>query len=242
MCYSTTLTESEAEIEKETKRQFRYPMEYEPYFYQSAFNHGNLYIIPQKEPKLIRPAMWGLVPKWAMKGDISDFLKKNYTNNARSESIFDKKSFKDFPVTNRCLILANGFFEPHHEAGNAYPYFCHHPDNSLFLFAGLYSELDEELHSCTIITVEANEQFEKVHNKKKRMPLVLDPELTEEWLRDDLNEANITELMKVGFTNKEFECYPVTRDLYKPKFTEKNSPVAIKKVDYPELNEQGSLF
>ena len=96
MCYSTTLTKSETEIEKETKREFRYPMEYKPYFFQSAFNHENLYIIPQKEPKLIRPAMWGLVPKWAMKGDVSEFLKKNYTNNARSESIFEKKSFQGF--------------------------------------------------------------------------------------------------------------------------------------------------
>lgn len=242
MCYSTTLTRSKIEIEKATKREFRYPLEYTPYFFQSAFNHENLYIIPQKEPKIIHTAMWGLVPKWAMKADVTEFLKKNYTNNARSESIFDKRSFKDFPISNRCLILANGFFEPHHEGKNAIPYHCHHPDDSLFMFAGLYSELDDALFSCTIITVEANQQFEEVHNKKKRMPLVLDPEFTNDWLQNDLNHANVKELMKVGFTTKEFECYPATRELYKPNFKEKNTPLAITKVDYPELNEQGSLF
>ena len=242
MCYSVALTKKQKDLEEITDREFSVPLLFEPYYFQSAFHHDNLFIIPQKEPELIRPAIWGLVPKWAMQGDVSDFLKNNYTNNARSESIFEKKAFKEFPLTNRCLILANGFFEPHHKGGKAYPYYCHHSDNSLFVFAGLYSELDNELHSCTIITVEANEQFKEVHNKKKRMPLVLDSEFIEEWLRDDLKEANINELMKVGFTTKEFECYPVTRELYKPKFTEKNSPAAIAKVVYPELNEQGSLF
>ncbi|QLG46505.1 SOS response-associated peptidase [Costertonia aggregata] len=215
MCYSATLTKEAHELEARIQLKLRFPEEYRPYYFQSAFDHQNLYIIPQQKSSEIVPATWGLVPKWAMKGDISEFLDKNYTNNARSESIFDKPSFKDFPLTNRCLIAANGFFEPHHANGTAFPYFCHYKTDKIFFFAGLYSEIDDGLYSTTIITVEANELFSEVHNKKKRMPLVLDTEFEQEWLRPDLEELHVKDLMRVGFTTAEFECYPVTRDLYK---------------------------
>ena len=241
MCYSTTLDKKYDEVAARIRRRFRHPEVYKPYYYQSAFTHDNLYIVPQQEKDEIVPAIWGLVPSWAMNGDISEFLDKNYTNNARSENIFEKRSFKEFPITNRCLIAANGFFEPHHSKGTAYPYFCHYPDNEIFFFAGLYSELGDDLYSTTIITVEADEFFSEVHNKKKRMPLVLDKEYEEEWLKEDLQEPHVKDLMKTGFTTKEFEAYPVTRDLYK-KGTKNDTPKAIEKVDYPELNEQQKLF
>ncbi|SDM65632.1 SOS response-associated peptidase [Kriegella aquimaris] len=241
MCYSTTLDKEHDEVEARIRRRFKVPLEYRPYYYQSAFNHENLYIVPQKEKEEIVPAVWGLVPEYAMKGNISEFLNKNYTNNARAETIFEKRSYKEFPLTNRCLILASGFFEPHHLKNTAYPYFCHYTDNSIFCFAGLYSQIDDEVYSCTIITVEANDFFAEVHNKKKRMPLVLDEEFEEEWLRNDLSRPHIEELMRVGFTTKEFEAYSVTRNLYKPNY-ERNTPEAIKFVDYSELNQQGSLF
>ena len=73
------------------------------------------------------------------------------------------------------------------------------------------------------------------------MPLVLDEEFEEEWLRNDLGRPHIEELMRVGFTTKEFEAYSVTRNLYKPNY-ERNAPEAIKFVDYSELNQHGSLF
>jgi len=241
MCYSTTLDKQYDEVEARIRRKFTDPEVYEPYYYQSAFTHDNLHIVPQQEKDKIVPAIWGLVPSWAMGGDIDGFLKKNYTNNARSESIFEKRSFKEFPLTNRCLIAASGFFEPHHHNGVAYPYFCHYKDDGIFFFAGLYSEMDDGLYSTTILTVEANDFFAEVHNKKRRMPLVLDKEFEEEWLQPDLQEPHVKELMKSGFTNKEFEAYSVTRDMYK-KGIDHNTPRAIERVNYPELNEQGTLF
>lgn len=234
MCYSTTLDKKEDAVEARMKRGFAIPLEYEPYFFKSAFDHTNLYIIPQQEAQDIYPATWGLVPDFAMKGDYSEFLNKNYTNNARSESLFTKRSFKDYPINNRCLILANGFFEPHHMGKEIYPYFCHYADESIFCFAGIYSQIDDELFSTTIITVEANEQFAEVHNNKKRMPLVLDRGYEEEWLRNDLDEPHIKELMRIGFTTKEFECYPVTQKIYKPKGYDRNTPETLKRVDFQQ--------
>lgn len=92
----------------------------------------------------------------------------------------------------------------------------HYKDGrDLFCFAGVYTELDSDTYSCSILTTEANAFFAEIHNVKKRMPLVLDEELHAEWCNGDLNENNVLELMKHGFTSKDFKAHPVSRDLYK---------------------------
>ena len=240
MCYSTTLRKKEKEIERMTRKSFQVPFEYKPYYRANGFTYPNLYILKMDEPENIYPAMWGLVPQFGMK-DIPEFQKKYNTLNAKSETILTSNTYKHSTADKRCLILADGFHEPHEVNGNSYPYFCHYKDDSLFYFAGLYTEIDNEFLSCTILTMPANEQFEQIHNKKKRQPLILDTEFESDWLRHDLNPNGIKELTKVGFTTKEIEAYPVSRDLYK-RDIDTNAPLAITKVDYPDLNEQGSLF
>lgn len=222
MCYSTALRKKREQIEQKLLSQipatFELPFEYKPHFHLNGFSHGNLQIIKMDEPDKIYPASWGLVPNWAMH-DPEGFRKKSNTLNARSESIFEKASFKDSAEEKRCLILADGFYEPHHVNDVSIPHFCYqpteeHPEGDLFLFAGLYSELENDSFTATILTVEANEFFAEVHNKRKRMPLVLDKYHYEDWL-DNLSYSELNELMATGFTNKKFKAHPVSRDLYK---------------------------
>ena len=128
-----------------------------------------------------------------------DYKKKSNTLNARSESIFEKPSYKESAHEKRCLILADGFYEPHHENGKAIPYFCfqpskEYPEGDLFLFAGLYNELDDSSLTTTILTTEANNFFAEVHNKKKRMPLILD-EITRIHIIESLKKQ-----LNVNFT------------------------------------------
>ena len=210
------------------------------YYHRNGFTHQNLYIIPMEDPEEIIPAMWGLSSKIRHK-EYTRFQKKYNTLNASSESIFKSNTFKDSVYDKRCIIIADGFHEPHHHKGTSYPYFCHYTDDSLFAFAGLYYEIDTDFYSCTILTVEANDQFAEIHNKKKRMPLVLDEHWEDDWLDPDLHEKGLKELMKVGFTTKEIEAYPVSRKLY-ARGIDTNTPMAVTKVDYPELNEQETLF
>jgi putative SOS response-associated peptidase YedK len=215
-------------------------LEFTPYHHLNGFTHGNLYIVPMENPDVILPAMWGYVPPFGM--DYPDgFLKKYNTLNARSETVFTSNTFKHSIYDKRCLIIVDGFHEPHQQKNISYPYFCHYKDDSLFTFAGLYSELDDDLFSCTILTTEANEQFEEIHNKKKRMPLILDQHWEDDWLFPDLSELAIKELMKVGFTTTGIEAYPISRDLYK-RGVDTNNELATTKVDYPELRQQQSLF
>ncbi|SEP85079.1 Putative SOS response-associated peptidase YedK [Hyunsoonleella jejuensis] len=244
MCYAKSLRKKDTEIlerlNDELYLNYKIPLEFTPYYHLNGFTHGNVYIIPMNEPDQIYPATWGLVPDWALHNP-NKFLKKSNTLNARSESMFEKPSFKNSAESKRCLILADGFFEPHHENGVAIPYFCHQPNDEfptgdLFLMAGLYNEIDSEtsLFSATILTTEANDFFAEVHNKKKRMPLVLANDLYEDWLDDGLNQSQINELMTFGFTNREFKAHPVSRDIYK-KGIDTNKPYIVEPVQKDTL-------
>ena len=242
MCYSTALRKKREEVEKRINElipnDIELPLEYDPYYHLNGFSNGNLYIIKMDEPKSIYPASWGLIPNWAVHNS-SEFRKKSNTLNARCESIFEKASFKDSANDKRCLILADGFFEPHHENGISIPYFCYQPSNDyldgdLFLFAGLYNELDKNLFTATILTTEANNFFAEIHNKKKRMPLILDKDLYEDWLDNGMNPQSLNELMATGFTRETFNAHPVSRDLYK-RGIDTNKPYIVQPIEKDTL-------
>jgi len=243
MCYSTALRKKREEIEFKLNNirpaSFEIDFEYAPYFHLNGFTHDNLQIIKMDEQDKIYPASWGLVPN-QLNMDIDAFRKEYNTLNAKSEKVFNSRTYSQSAREGRCLILADGFFEPHHQNGVAIPHFCYqptkeHPEGDLFLFAGLYTELDDQLFSATILTVDANPFFSEVHNKKKRMPLVLNTDFVEDWLDDGTNEQQLNELMAFGFTKEEFKAHPVSRDLYK-KGIDTNKPYIVEPV------EKGTLF
>jgi len=221
MCYETTSTKKKNQIEEYFQKEFKIPLEYEPYFHQSGFSNPNLQIIKMDEPQSIYPSSWGFVPSWGM-DDIPSFRKKYNTLNTKSETLFSGLS-KESALDKRCLIIVDGFFEPHKEGGVSIPNFCYIPSKEfddgrdLFVFGGIYSELEKDtnLYTCSILTMEANEFFSEVHNVKKRQPFVIDEDLHDEWFNDELSKENVLELIKHGFTSKKFNAHPVSRDLYK---------------------------
>lgn len=237
MCYSTALRKQRKKIEQrilsKIPAEFSEETNFEPYFHLNGFTHGNLQIITMDNPEQIVDAEWGLIPSWSTHNP-EVFRKKSNTLNARSESVFEKASYKESAENKRCLILADGFFEPHHENGQAIPYFCYQPsrefpDGDIFLFAGLYNELDDNTITTTILTTEANPFFMEVHNKGKRMPLIFDPFYYQDWLDDGMSIQNINEIMAIGMDKNEFKAHPVSRDFYK-KEVDTNKPYIIKSV------------
>jgi putative SOS response-associated peptidase YedK len=238
-----SLFKDEEIIEEETGRDFAIQLEYQPQYHISGFGKGNLHIITQEEPNTIYPSDWGLIPKFAFE-DPDSFKKKYNTLNARSESVFKSNTYKDSALNQRCLILVDGFFEPHHYKNKSQPYYCYLKGKPLFAFAGIYTALDDQLFSTALITVPANELFEKVHNKKKRMPLVLDSTFTETWIDSSNNQKHIEELMRVGFTLQEIKVHPVSNDLYKHD-KETNTASILEPVPHldPEMDDsRTSLF
>ncbi len=191
------------------------------------------------EPNIIYPSTWGYIPEWA-ENDIGGFRKKYNTLNAKCETLLTSSMYKGSAREGRCLIIADGFFEPHRRNNMPIPYYCYIPSDEfddgrdIFVFAGIYNEQGDQSLSCSIITTEANDFFSEIHNVKKRMPLVLNNDLKGEWLSDELRKSHIEDLMKTGFTKKEFKAYSVSRNLYDRKRLT-NEPNILDPVNYATL-------
>src|SRR5690606_23791994 len=163
------------EIEQAFSGRFVEPESYVPMDEINGFTFIKTPVITDESRGEIDLFNWGLIPFWAK----DDTIKKN-TLNARIESVTDKPAFRN-SVENRCLVLANAYFEWQwlDEKGKEKQKFLIHPvDQEIFAFAGIYSTwkkpgTGEIINSYSIITTEANELMSKIHNNKQRMPVVL---------------------------------------------------------------------
>lgn len=119
------------------------------------------------------------MPFWAK----DKSLQKN-TLNCKIETAAEKPSFKNY-ISNRCLVVADGFYEWKHTMVNGKlqkeKFLLTVPGNGLFAFAGLYSNW-KGINTFTILTTSANQLMAEIHNSKKRMPVVLKKEEESLWL------------------------------------------------------------
>ena len=228
MCYQKSLNQSEDNL---TRYMDKPPVEegiLEPYFLNDGFTHDHIYIVPMDEPRHWYRANWGLVPDYAKPDEFYKDGKYN-TLNARDDRVFDSRLYSKPIREGRCLIFADGFFEPHHSGKESQPYFCYlqesedYKKRSIFTFAGIYSNDTNGNYYASLITVDANPLFEKVHNKAKRMPLVLDRKYEEEWIQNGQSETVIKDIMNEGFTTKSFQAHPVINYRLKKNRDIKNS-------------------
>ncbi len=238
MCFDISSTKIKQLVKKNQAASFYRDFDYQPFYHANGFSYPTVSIIKIGEPKTIYSSTWGFVPDWG-ENNVSGFRRKYNTLNAKSETLFSSNMYKESALEKRCLIIADGFFEPHKSYDTSIPYYCYIPSNhfsdgrDLFVFAGIYNELNDAL-SCSIITTEANDFFAEIHNVKKRMPLVLDQKLKGEWLYEGLTENQITEIMNDGFTKKEFKAHSVSKILYHKK-SNTNVPSILDQVSYNTL-------
>lgn len=140
---------------------------------------------------------WGLIPSWSKDRKISSHL-----INARGETLREKPSFRSAFKKRRCLIPATGFYEWRKTESGKQPYHIHKPGNSIFAFAGLWEHWEnqgETVYSCTIITTEANELMQPIHD---RMPVVIDVENYSLWLDKKSNPVELQQLLESRMYNK----------------------------------------
>lgn len=227
MCYKTTQEENARQLEKimeKKRREGSFANELPFKFDLNAFANPEIFIIAQDSSEYISTATWGLVPFWGKK-DPEAFLKnKKYTLNARGEDFWETKSYKPYVQEGRCVMLFDGFYEPHTYKGDKkQPYYCYIPKNGDYKsrhqlqIAGIYSVVNDNYY-VSLVTTEANDFFATVHNAKKRMPLVLDAKFVKDWLEPNQSKSVIDGLVREGFTSKQFHAHAVTNDIYKRDF------------------------
>jgi len=158
----------------------------------------------------LRHLHWGLIPFWAKDPKIGSRM-----INARAETVAEKPSFRDAFKRRRCLIPANGYYEWTGPRGSRQPYFITTPTDEPFGFAGLWEtwtdrDGDTTIESCTIITTDASPGIAHIHD---RMPVILIPDLYENWLDPGLRDLNeLLGILEAGRV-EEFTYHPVSREV-----------------------------
>ncbi len=150
-------------------------------------------VITDAQPHELNWFRWGLIPFWA-----KDVRIGYQMINARSETLMEKPSFKVPLQRQRCLVIADSFYEWQTiDKKTKLPYRIMLRDKGLFAMAGLWSTWkdaeERPIHSFTIITVPANNLIAGLHD---RMPAILDPEAEQEWLSPSATPDHLLPLLQ----------------------------------------------
>ena len=130
-------------------------------------------VFEENNKRILKNMRWGLIPSWAKDNSFASKL-----INARSETIADKPSFKNLITTNRCVVLANGYYEWVNVDNKKHPYFIYSEENIMISMAGLWTEWKDVI-SFTIITKKSDISISHLHH---RMPLILQEEKIDSYL------------------------------------------------------------
>ncbi len=235
MCFHYALTKQKAEIEIQLGVQW--DDEWLPVFHADGFTFLQMPVITQKQPNHIQLFNWGLIPHWVKTKADADKLKAQ-TLNARSETVFEKPSFRSYIPNNRCLIIADGFFEWMDFQKKKYPHFIQMQNSQLFCFAGIYASwvdkaTGELINSFSILTTDANPMMEKIHNLKKRMPVIVPPHLYKKWLSPGLTREEI-ESFFAPYPEEKMQNHTISKRITS-RSEDSNVPQTLELATYPEL-------
>lgn len=214
---------------------------FEPSYYENGFDFKAGPVITSDRPKEFQMMHWGFIPWWVKSVQEATAMRLR-TLNCISEEMYDKPAFKDSAKEGkRCLIPCTGFFEWRWFKGGKikYPYFVRHKAEKIFSIAGLYSTWNDkstgEVHDTySVLTTRANALMEKIHNSRKRMPVVLVREYEKDWLNPHLTREDVNALCE-PIADEALEAYTISKMITDRKIEDKNRPEISRPFEYPEL-------
>jgi putative SOS response-associated peptidase YedK len=243
MCYHYSLSKKQEEIMQMIQAEWEAP--FEPIYHSIGFNFPTMPVITSSHPDKVQRYQWGLMPHWVKSLEEGDKI-RTQTLNAKSETIFEKPAFRTY-VNNRCIVLADGFFEWMEYKKKKYPHYVQLKSAEIFGFAGLYAhwtdkETGELLRTFTVITTDANPLMARIHNSKQRMPVILQKDQWNTWLQPDLPQEQMQALLH-PCSDSNMEARTISK-LITTRGTDTNVPELLQPFEYPELHsgEQFSLF
>jgi putative SOS response-associated peptidase YedK len=169
-------------------------------------------------------AHWELIAPWVNSTlEVMKGREKFNTLNATAERLFESRLFKQPALKRRCLVLSSGFYEWRHftppgaKKDIAYPYHITLKDKPYFFMAGIYQpwvdiESGEMMDTFSIITTKANALMEQIHNKKKRMPTILNEQQAAKWLQPNLKPSEIMGLATTQVDPSLLEVHTLKKD------------------------------
>ncbi len=162
-------------------------------------------VIAKEEGRILTHFRWGLIPSWSKESTTEYKM-----INVRSETVLEKPTFKRALLYRRCLIPATGFYE--WRKTDKQPFFVHAAQEDYLLFAGLteyWKGADgSEIQSCAILTTDANELMEPIHN---RMPVILSADAWDIWLNSRFKDEYALQALLKPCPVEILQLYPVSK-------------------------------
>lgn len=242
MCFTVSVDLPGEELEKRYDVSFPDKLAFKPGYFFSAFTHPALPVITSENPGQVSFARWGLIPGWVRSGEEAGKI-RDKTINARMETLFRKPSFRGAAGGQHCLVPVSGFYEWHEHQGKKYPFFLHLKKGKSFALAGLFDKwLDpgsgELIHTFALITAPASPLLSRIHNTRRRMPVVLEREKEKDWLKTQANPENLLSLLSIP-GDEVFDYYPV---YIKNAVKNPQDPSVIRPHDYGFDLTENTLF
>ena len=148
--------------------------------------------------KTLELVKWGIVPSWAKQKDFRPLI------NARIETIDEKVSFKKLIKLQRCVAVADGFYEWKRIEKEKIPHYFLREDKKLIYIAGIY----EEDQFC-MITEEASSNVTEIHH---RQPVILNEADVNKYLNIEISGSNY---LKQSSKSK-LSFHEISKDVNKP--------------------------
>jgi len=203
--------------------------------YQERYNASPTKLLPvitAENPGGLSFFYWGINPAFVKSNSISEKL-----IFAPEDQILNKASLKKNLKSQRCVIVADGFYAwKIISKKERIPYRFHLTDNSPFGIAGLWDEFENEngesVHTFMMITTEASQEVADITD---RMPAILDSDLMTDWLNGSNTEESVINLIG-AYKEKRLDRYTITPKISDPLF---ESEELHKKA--PPANQFGSF-
>lgn len=234
MCFTVNVNLVREELEERYNATLNDPEKYRPSYYYHAFSLPLLPVIRSDNRKLLDLMNWGLIPSWIKNKEDADESRLK-TFNARAETVNVKPSFAESFKSRRCIFPVRGFFEWQHIGDRKIPWYIFRTDKDIMSLAGLWSEwtdrnTGEVIKTFTVITTEANEMMARIHNSRKRMPVILDKSSEEIWLDKNIPAEKAVGILKPCDV-KILNAYTIS-SLINRKDIDKNTPELIRPFNY----------
>ena len=168
------------------------------------YNIAPSQVIPViRTPGILEFLSWGLKPKW-LKDEQKPFI------NARVETLSEKPAFRNAFKQQRCLIVADGYYEWKQMGSIKQPFFVSFAPQQVFAFAGLWDN-----DSCLIITQAAKHPvLSAVHD---RMPIILEKNNYAVWLDAKSKLDSVQNCMQNNYMQT-LKVFPVSTKVNNPKY------------------------
>lgn len=215
---------------------------FKPIFHVHGFTYPLMPIIILEEGEAFLKEMnWGLITHKAKNWEDAK-IKRTGTLNAKVETVNKLWSFSDPAKKRHCIVPITGFYENFHRtAKDKYPFYISPKGNDFFFLAGIWDtwlnkESGEKMDTFSILTTEPNELMRNIHNKKKRMPVILQEKDLAVWLKNEAPLNQVFEHIAVPFDQELMRAHPITKDLNKNSI-DTNIPEVSNLVnyEYPEV-------